>query len=52
MKKQQVASLISLLEPQVNLVTDTCAKKEKKESCCDKISRKGSYCKKCPVLKG
>lgn len=53
MKKQPVASFISLLERQVNLVTDNnCSKKEKKSSCCDKISRKGRYCKKCPAIKG
>lgn len=52
MKKQQITSLISVLEPQVNLISDYCLKKDKKKNCCDKISRKGRYCKKCPVLKG
>lgn len=51
MKQQDFQSFMSYLEPDANWAQLQCSKKGKKKNCCDKISRKGKYCKGCPQLK-
>ena len=50
MKKQQNTTLISFLEPNAERAQVHCLKKETKKNCCDKINRKGKFCRKCPLI--